>query len=339
MSSQTAAALEAARTGPRNQKTWNSEGVFTLAMSWITSLLTVAMFSHLAGRSLAEFVSFGIAMFGATIFAQQYHSAQDSPMRIDVTVRIVRSFFAASAIVLLSCAAAPRVSVAVLKSFLLFSLLLTLSRVFLRVRSTTTVVFEDYTNLPSDRGYATFKRLVDVIVAALVLLILSPILLLVAIAVAIDSRGSIVFCHQRVGYQGRPFRIFKFRSMHISAPQYQRSPTDAHDPRITRVGRVIRRLSLDEVPQLVNVLRGEMSLVGPRPEMPFIVREYSDVHRRRLNAVPGITGLWQISPARALPIHHNMEYDLYYIARQSLLLDLAILIRTAGSVIRGIGAA
>jgi lipopolysaccharide/colanic/teichoic acid biosynthesis glycosyltransferase len=161
--------------------------------------------------------------------------------------------------------------------------------------------------------HAFYKRCFDFCAAALVLLLLLPVLIAIAFAVAMDSRGSIFFSHERIGRNGERFRIFKFRSMYPGSPSYQRSPTDRLDPRITRVGRVLRRLSLDELPQLLNVLRGEMSLVGPRPEMPFMVAKYTSEQRRRLHAVPGITGLWQISPARALPIHENLQYDLYYI--------------------------
>jgi lipopolysaccharide/colanic/teichoic acid biosynthesis glycosyltransferase len=98
-------------------------------------------------------------------------------------------------------------------------------------------------------------------------------------------------------------------------------------------------LSIDELPQLVNVLRGEMSLVGPRPEMPYIVKRYNALERRRLSVKPGMTGLWQISPARSRPIHENLEYDLFYIRRQSMALDCAILLRTITAVVRGVGAA
>jgi lipopolysaccharide/colanic/teichoic acid biosynthesis glycosyltransferase len=127
--------------------------------------------------------------------------------------------------------------------------------------------------------------------------------------------------------------------MRKDAPHYERSPLSDADVRLTRVGRVIRRFSIDELPQLINVLRGEMSLVGPRPEMPFIVDQYGPFERRRLLVRPGITGLWQISPARAQPIHESMEYDLYYIHRHNIFLDVAILLRTVTAVVRGIGAA
>jgi lipopolysaccharide/colanic/teichoic acid biosynthesis glycosyltransferase len=126
--------------------------------------------------------------------------------------------------------------------------------------------------------------------------------------------------------------------MRSDVPEYETSPRSSVDGRLTRVGRLIRRLSFDEMPQLINVLRGEMSLVGPRPEMPFIVARYHPIECERLFARPGITGLWQISPARALPIHENLQYDLHYIWNQNFFLDCAIILRTITAVIRGVGA-
>jgi lipopolysaccharide/colanic/teichoic acid biosynthesis glycosyltransferase len=186
--------------------------------------------------------------------------------------------------------------------------------------------------------YSRCKRLFDVAVAAAALLVFSPVFLVIAAAVRLDSPGPILFCQDRIGLGGQRFKIFKFRSMRTSAPRYRRSPTSISDGRVTQVGRILRRCSLDELPQLFNVLRGEMSLVGPRPEMPFIVRKYRPEQRARLAVVPGITGLWQISPARAFPIHEHIEYDLRYIAKRSFLLDLAILARTLNAVVRGVGA-
>jgi len=110
------------------------------------------------------------------------------------------------------------------------------------------------------------------------------------------------------------------------------------DPRLTNIGRALRRLSIDELPQLLNVIQGNMSLVGPRPEMPFIVAKYGPQERMRLSATPGITGLWQISPARAMPIHKNLQFDLFYIESRNIFLDIAILLRTITAVVRGIGA-
>ena len=122
--------------------------------------------------------------------------------------------------------------------------------------------------------------------------------------------------------------MYKFRSMYTSAARYDVSPTRSSDPRITRIGRFLRRTSLDELPQLINVFLGDMSLVGPRPEMPFIVERYNTQQRARLQFTPGITGLWQLSADRAFPIHQNIEYDLYYIENRTFFMDVAILIHT-----------
>jgi lipopolysaccharide/colanic/teichoic acid biosynthesis glycosyltransferase len=124
--------------------------------------------------------------------------------------------------------------------------------------------------------------------------------------------------------------------MLTDAPQYDYSPTSTADPRITRIGRFLRRTSLDELPQIMNVLKGEMSLVGPRPEMPFIVEGYNALHRLRLMVKPGITGLWQLSADRASPIHENIEYDLYYIRNRCFFMDLAILLHTVIFAAKGI---
>ena len=126
--------------------------------------------------------------------------------------------------------------------------------------------------------------------------------------------------------------------MKVDAPKYATTPKNSQDPRITRVGRFLRKTSLDELPQLFNVMKGEMSLVGPRPEMPFIVEQYNDLHKQRLNVKPGITGLWQISADRRLAIHENMDYDIYYIYNQNLLLDIVIILRTIFSCFGAVGA-
>jgi len=180
--------------------------------------------------------------------------------------------------------------------------------------------------------YAAFKRLVDLAVSLFLVAITLPIGIAIAIAIKLDSPGKAVFSQKRAGQDGKPFRIMKFRTMFAEASRYDFSPKDSDDPRITKVGRILRKTGLDELPQLLNVLKGDMSLVGPRPEMEFIVKEYSEIQKERLKVKPGITGLWQISEHRKSPIHENMEYDLFYIENQSLLLDLAILLRTALSV-------
>jgi len=173
------------------------------------------------------------------------------------------------------------------------------------------------------------KRCLDLVLSVLALILLWPSFLMVAALIRIDSAGPVLFRQTRVGEKGRTFRILKFRTMHADSPAYMDSPCSPMDPRITTVGRFLRRTSLDELPQLINVIRGDMSLVGPRPEMPYVVAGYNELQRERLSVRPGITGLWQISADRERPIHENISYDIYYIKNRSLLLDLAILVRTA----------
>lgn len=184
----------------------------------------------------------------------------------------------------------------------------------------------------------TAKRCFDVLGALLLLGSLFPMLLIVAVLIKFDSGGPVFFRHNRVGKDDQLFTLWKFRSMRTDVPKYEVSPTSVTDVRLTRVGRWIRRMSIDEMPQLINVLKGEMSLVGPRPEMPFIVVRYDSAACARLRVKPGITGLWQISPARAFPIHENLQYDFHYIRNQNVLLDCAIIARTITAVIHGVGA-
>lgn len=184
--------------------------------------------------------------------------------------------------------------------------------------------------------YLAVKRVMDVVISAVALVLFSPIIGIIALAIKLDSKGPVFFVQTRIGMNGVPFRMYKFRTMYAHVGAYERTPVDPNDPRITRVGRWLRRTSLDELPQFVNVLRGEMSLVGPRPEMPFIVEQYNELHRERLKVKPGITGLWQLSADRRLAIHENIDYDLYYIHEQSLLLDIVILVQTLFLAFRGI---
>jgi exopolysaccharide biosynthesis polyprenyl glycosylphosphotransferase len=160
-------------------------------------------------------------------------------------------------------------------------------------------------------GYETAKRVFDFVCVLGLMLVTAPVWAVIAALIRRDSPGPIFFKQTRVGLQGRMFRMYKFRSMYVNAPQYDFHPTDANDPRITRMGRWLRRTSLDELPQLLNILKGEMSLVGPRPEMPFIVERYNKGHQQRLKVIPGLTGLWQLSADRAFLIHENIHYDLY----------------------------
>jgi exopolysaccharide biosynthesis polyprenyl glycosylphosphotransferase len=182
------------------------------------------------------------------------------------------------------------------------------------------------------------KRGLDLFLSVLVVLLLAPFLILVAILIKRESKGPVFFVQQRIGKDGVPFSMIKFRTMHHEMSGDAPTPRSPYDPRITRIGRLLRRYSLDELPQFFNVLAGDMSLVGPRPEMRFIVEQYDNLQRERLRVKPGITGLWQISYARKQAIHENIDYDLYYIENQSLLLDIVIIALTGFAVVKGTGA-
>ncbi|MGB6472789.1 MAG: sugar transferase [Candidatus Sulfotelmatobacter sp.] len=185
-------------------------------------------------------------------------------------------------------------------------------------------------------SYEWAKRIVDFGGSAVLLAIGLPFFLLLSILIKIDSHGPALFQQERVGLNGRRFQMFKFRTMYADAAAYAYSPKESDDTRITRLGRFLRRTSLDEVPQLLNVLFGNMSLVGPRPEMPFIVDTYTERHAQRLEVKPGITGLWQLSGDRNYLIHENIEYDLYYIKHRNFFMDMAILLHTSIFAMRGI---
>lgn len=185
-------------------------------------------------------------------------------------------------------------------------------------------------------GYELSKRLCDFLGALALTVLGSPFFLLLTLMIKLDSKGPALFCQERVGQNGERFNMFKFRTMHADAAPYDYSPSVPTDPRITRIGKFLRRTSLDELPQLLNVLLGQMSLVGPRPEMPFIVQQYTERERQRLEVKPGITGLWQLSGDRAYLIHQNVEYDLYYLQHRNFFMDLAIILHTSVFAMRGI---
>jgi len=195
----------------------------------------------------------------------------------------------------------------------------------------------------------TIKRLMDIAGAALGMTLGSPLLALIAIAIRLDSRGPIIFRQTRVGADGKRFKILKFRSMYQGAEQELEELRDLSevdgpifkmrdDPRVTPVGRFLRRTSLDELPQLWNVIRGEMSLVGPRPPIPAEVGEYMEWHKKRLEVRPGMTGLWQVSGRSLMSFDEQCLLDIYYIENWSLWLDFQILLRTVPEVIFGNGA-
>jgi exopolysaccharide biosynthesis polyprenyl glycosylphosphotransferase len=185
------------------------------------------------------------------------------------------------------------------------------------------------------RIYELMSRGLDIVVSSVMLVFAAIPLLLAALAVRLESEGPIYFRQIRIGRDGMPFTILKFRTMYERLCGDSVSPADSTDPRITKVGRWLRRTSLDELPQLLNVLRGDMALVGPRPEMPFIVAGYSDYQRQRLSVKPGLTGIWQISADRRYPIHENLHYDLYYLKHRSLAMDVAVLFHTLLFAVNG----
>ncbi len=199
------------------------------------------------------------------------------------------------------------------------------------------------------RGALVFKRTMDVVVSLMGLVLLFPFFLLVALIIRIDSPGPVLFRQIRVGKGEQLFALYKFRSMHQGAEEEQdklRDQNDAdgaffkmrHDPRVTTVGRFLRRTSLDEFPQLLNVMMGHMSLVGPRPAPPFEVQRYQPWHKRRLDVAPGISGLWQVSGRSQLTFDEMVLLDLYYIENWSPVMDMQILLRTVPKVILGEGA-
>ncbi|WP_106127832.1 sugar transferase [Pseudosporangium ferrugineum] len=198
-------------------------------------------------------------------------------------------------------------------------------------------------------GARVIKDLFDRLGALILLIVFGPVLLTVALCVRVTSRGPVLFRQVRVGRDGSEFRIFKFRSMYVDAEARlaELRHLNEHDgvlfkmrddPRVTPVGRWLRRLSLDELPQLVNVLLGQMSLVGPRPPLPSEVAAYADDVRRRLAVKPGMTGLWQVSGRSDLPWEEAVRLDLRYVENWSLSLDLVILLRTMTAVVRSSGA-
>jgi lipopolysaccharide/colanic/teichoic acid biosynthesis glycosyltransferase len=204
--------------------------------------------------------------------------------------------------------------------------------------------------------YRWWKGLLDRLLAFIAIVVSSPLLLLIAIGIRLDTAGSAIFRRQQVGENGREFTAYKFRTMYINNDDHEyktyitkyvleNAPYTIdkegkpvykviNDPRVTRFGAILRKTNLDELPQLFNVLKGEMSLVGPRPDIPFAVAMYKNWHRKRLNAKPGITGLWQVCRRKSLPFEGMVRLDIDYIKRQSLFLDIKILLLTIGTILK-----
>lgn len=206
-----------------------------------------------------------------------------------------------------------------------------------------------------DKFYKFAKRSMDILFSALGIILVLPLMLLIAIVIKLDSRGPVVFRQQRIGqnrrrnrngkdfpnnsrnghnYKGQPIGIYKFRTMKNATITYADKPKNDADERVTRIGKFLRSTCLDELPQLLNVLNGDMSLVGPRPEMPYIVQNYNHLESMRLIVKPGLTGLWQLYGSRAQRIHENLHFDLDYIRQRSLKLDISIMLKTAGYMLR-----
>ena len=213
---------------------------------------------------------------------------------------------------------------------------------------------------PTPIPYRLAKRTLDVMTSSVGLILTSPLMLAVAAAIRMESRGNVLFRQERVGLGGRTFMLYKFRTMHATADQethrrhveqlIRGAPSDGdeaaisagstwlpleQDPRVTRVGRFLRRSHLDELPQLINVLRGEMSVVGPRPPIPYEVEVYEPWHLRRLSVVPGLTGLWQVRGWGKLSFDDGVALDLEYIKRRSFVVDVQIVLRTLWQILRG----
>ncbi len=200
------------------------------------------------------------------------------------------------------------------------------------------------------RWHYWFKRLIDIVASIVLLLLVSPLWLVIALWIRLDSPGPAIFRQTRIGISGKPYTIFKFRTMVQNAEAAFQSKLagikelndfvfqEQSDPRVTRSGRFLRKTSLDELPQLLNILAGSMSLVGPRPEIPEIVQKYSPAQRQRLKVLPGVTGLAQINGRSELTLGETMAYDLEYVRTWSLWLDLKILWKTLFVVFSGKGA-
>lgn len=207
-----------------------------------------------------------------------------------------------------------------------------------------------YSNLNRKKNQLVLKRLTDLVFSFLLLIILSPLFLLVALLIKISSKGPVLFYNKRIGYKGTHFKCYKFRSMRKANDSTEKKHIEVdsqtgtlnkskNDSRITWIGRIIRKSSIDELPQLYNVLLGEMSLVGPRPLIPEMMINYSELNKIRALVRPGITGLWQTED-RSNNTHflYMKEYDFKYISEYSFLLDIKLLLKTVAVVIKAEGA-
>lgn len=189
------------------------------------------------------------------------------------------------------------------------------------------------------KGYEFIKRTVDVVCSLGALILLSPIFLIVAIAIKLESKGPVLFSQERIWYYGKPFKMYKFRSMVANAEELKRKLAAENemdgpmfkmkeDPRVTKVGKFIRKTSIDELPQIINILKGEMSLVGPRPSLPNEVKEFEEWMLERLKVKPGLTCYWQVSGRNDIDFENWMKLDIKYVKERNTLLDFKLIFKT-----------
>lgn len=198
--------------------------------------------------------------------------------------------------------------------------------------------------------YSGFKRIVDVVLGCIGLVLLSPVFLILAICIKIDSKGPVIFSHKRIGKNGKEFNMYKFRSMYENAEEmienfneeqkreWQENFKLENDPRITKMGNFLRRTSLDELPQIVNIIKGDLSIIGPRPIVDEELEKYGKNKKKFLSITPGLTGYWQANGRSNTTYEERMQMELYYIDNQSLWLDIKIFFKTIISVIKKEGA-
>lgn len=188
-------------------------------------------------------------------------------------------------------------------------------------------------------GYKFFKRAIDVVCSLAGLLVLSPVLIIVSILIKLESDGPIIFSQDRIGYRGQKFKMYKFRSMVVNAEELKKKLSEQNemsgpmfkmknDPRVTKVGKFIRKTSIDELPQLINILKGEMSLVGPRPSLPKEVKEFEPWMMERLEVKPGLTCYWQVSGRNDIDFEDWMKLDIKYVRERSFWLDMKLIFKT-----------
>ena len=188
-------------------------------------------------------------------------------------------------------------------------------------------------------GYKFFKRTIDIACSLFGLLVLSPVLIIVSILIKLESDGPIIFSQDRIGYKGQKFKMYKFRSMVVNAEELKKKLAEQNemsgpmfkmknDPRVTKVGKFIRKTSIDELPQLINILKGEMSLVGPRPSLPKEVKEFEPWMMERLEVKPGLTCYWQVSGRNDIDFEDWMKLDIKYVRERRFLLDMKLIIKT-----------